>query len=117
MDLALRQKDLAARFGTSVCNVVDWETNRTNPSIRYVPQITRFLGYSPVDTSRMTLGQRIHACRKMLGLSQRKLARRLGVHPDTVASWEQDRHRPVDRQKEGLLAFLSSAIAERRPRQ
>jgi DNA-binding transcriptional regulator YiaG len=47
----------------------------------------------------------------MLGFSQSKLAGRLGVHPDTVASWEQDNHRPKTGEKEGLVVSLLSTVA------
>jgi transcriptional regulator with XRE-family HTH domain len=59
----------------------------------------------------MTLTQRIRACRTMRGLSRSELAGRLGVHPDTVASWEQDKHRPKPGEKEGLVVSLLSTVA------
>ena len=38
----------------------------------------------------MSLGERIRARRRELGLSQKELAHRLGVTPQAVSRWEKD---------------------------
>lgn len=45
--------------------------------------------------------------RKALGLSQRALARDLGVHPSTVSRWECARHSPCGRNRARLMAKFS----------
>lgn len=115
MDLGLRQQDLACRLSTSVFNIWNWEANGTSPSFRYLPRLVEFLGYAPFDMSQMTLGQQIRTCRRMLGLSQKGMARCLGAHPDTVASWENDIHQPMGRHRKGLQALLTTTGLAFRP--
>jgi DNA-binding XRE family transcriptional regulator len=62
----LRQKDVARRF---------------------LPAVIRFLGYDPTPAP-VSLPDRIRAARRRQGISQRELARRLGLDPATVWAWE-----------------------------
>jgi len=95
LDLALTQRDVAKRLGANEAPVWNWEKNRSSPALRFVPRIIEFLGYEPDDTKPETLGQRISAFRRLRGLTQKDLARRLGVDPSTVANWERGEHRPT----------------------
>ena len=52
-------------------------------------------------------GQRVHALRRHLGLTQRKLADRLGTRQQTISEWEKDMYQP-----RGASATLLSIIAE-----
>jgi len=52
------------------------------------------------------LAQKLVLCRKILGLSQEKLARKLGVDESTLASWEAERHRPMKRSLEVIEVFF-----------
>jgi len=89
----------------TICN---WEINRTSPQLRFMPKIIAFLGYSPYDTQSGTLGKRIGACRRLLGLSQKELARRLGVDPSTLGRWETGRGQPSKKHRERLEDFLKA---------
>ncbi len=51
--------------------------------------------------------QRVHALRRHLGLTQRKLADKLGTHQQTISEWETDMYKP-----RGASATLLSIIAE-----
>ncbi len=51
--------------------------------------------------------QRVHALRRHLGLTQRKLADRLGTRQQTISEWETDMYKP-----RGASATLLSIIAE-----
>ena len=42
----------------------------------------------------MTLGERIRTCRQKAGMSQEKVAERMGVSRQAVAKWEGDRSAP-----------------------
>jgi len=33
------------------CSIYNWETNRTKPGSKYIPGITQFLGYNPINYS------------------------------------------------------------------
>jgi len=52
--------------------------------------------------------QRIQALRRHLGLTQRKLADKLGTRQQTISEWETGMYRP-----RGASATLLSIIAER----
>jgi DNA-binding transcriptional regulator YiaG len=50
--------------------------------------------------------QEIKALRQSLGLSQYQFAMRLGVTPQTVASWEQGRRKPTGPNRDRLELFV-----------
>ena len=93
LDLGLYQKDVARRLEVTTDSVAYWETNRNQPSLRMIPRIIEFLGYVPNinDSAGETFGEWIVRARQRLGLSQKALARRLGVDPSTLAHWEYGR--------------------------
>jgi len=107
LDLGLFQKDVARRLGSNESSVWNWEKNRSSPALRFIPRIIEFLGYTPDITQPQSLGQRIVVWRRLRGITQKELARRLGVDPTTVAGWEQGEHRPTRR-----LASIIGRIAE-----
>ena len=106
LDLALTQKDVADRLGADETSVWNWEKNRSSPALRFVPRVIEFLGYVPDDTKPKGLGQRIVAFRRLRGLTQKELARRLGVDPSTIASWERGEHEPSRNLRVTLQAAL-----------
>jgi len=106
LDLALTQRDVAQRLGADEASVWNWGKNRSSPALRFVPRIIEFLGYEPDDTKPQHLGQQIVAFRQRWGLTQKALARRLGVDPSTVASWERGEHQPTKR----LLQRLNEVL-------
>jgi len=59
-----------------------------NPYERYIPDIIRFLGYNPLPEPQ-SLREKLIYTRKLLGLSQEALAKRLGVDPTTLRRWER----------------------------
>ena len=116
LDLKLFQKEVAQKLGVNEDSVCNWENNRTSPSLRFIPKIIEFLGYLPYDAQAKTLGERIVASRKRLGLSQKELARRLGVDPSTLGRWERDESQPLERHLENLVKYLDGdLLTSRRP--
>jgi len=59
--------------------------------------IVEFLGYVPYDTSAISVGEKIVSYRKLLGLSQKRLAHQLGIDPSTLSKWERDKRQPPER--------------------
>jgi len=59
-----------------------------------MPAIIQFLGYNPLPAAD-SLPERLATARKALGLSQRKMAGKLGVDPATLMGWEAGRHQPT----------------------
>jgi len=93
LDLGLLQKDVAARIGIDVASIRNWERNKTNPEVRFVPGIVRFLGYNP-DTCPTSLPEALRKARRAAGLSQEKLAELSGFDETTIAKWERGSNRP-----------------------
>ena len=60
----------------------------------FEPKIIAFLGDVPYDTQAGTLGKRIVACRRTIGLTQKELAWRLGVDPTALGGWKKGRGQP-----------------------
>jgi transcriptional regulator with XRE-family HTH domain len=106
LELKMLQKELADRFGTTVCTVRNWEKNRSNPSLPFIPKVIKFLGYVPYDTSNQDFGKKIATSRRLLGLSQKDLARLIGVDPSTIRSWEKGKHKPSKPLMRILAAFF-----------
>jgi transcriptional regulator with XRE-family HTH domain len=47
LDLGLLQREAALQLGVDVKTVTNWERQRTEPKIRFLPAIFRFLGSDP----------------------------------------------------------------------
>lgn len=87
MDRRLRQKDAAREIGADDNTYENWESGKHEPEFRFWPALIHFLGYDPRPEPE-TLALRIRNARRKQGISQRELARRLGLDPSTVAAWE-----------------------------
>lgn len=95
LDLKLLQRQVAEQIGVDEATITNWERNASTPVIRYMPAIVRFLGYDPLPPGD-TLPERLRSARRQLGLTQRKMAERLGVDPCTLRDWENERHQPTE---------------------
>ena len=89
--MGLFQKNVAATIGVDTCTVTNWEKNRAEPELRFIPRIINFLGYEPECIKPETLGQRINRYRYLLGISQKALARQIGIDPTTLSRLERNR--------------------------
>ena len=89
-------KQVAEQIGVDRATVYNWERKHMNPPNRHVPRIINFLGYNPLPAPT-TLAEKLIVARKNLGLTQKAMARKLGVDPTTLARWEKGRGRPSNR--------------------
>jgi len=105
LDVALLQRELAKKIGTDNQTIRNWEVDRTKPTHRHMPRVIEFLGYDPFPEP-VNLGQRLRGYRRVHGLTQRQLAKRLGIDPSTLADWETARHRPAERLKSCLRGIV-----------
>jgi transcriptional regulator with XRE-family HTH domain len=87
LDLGLRQKDVARELGANFKTYENWEQGKYEPELRFFPAIISFLGYDPTPEPT-SLPERILAARRREGISQKELARKLGLDSSTVAAWE-----------------------------
>jgi len=93
LDRKLLQGQTAAQIGVHEQTITNWERNASSPEIHYIPAILEFLGYDPLPHPT-SLSERLAAARRGHGLSQRKMAAKLGVDPATLMGWEAGRHQP-----------------------
>jgi transcriptional regulator with XRE-family HTH domain len=88
LDLGLLQKEVAEKIGVDKTTINNWERQRREPEIRFIARIIEFLGYDPIPEPE-SFPEKLKAYRLRLGLSQRKLAAKLGIDPSTVQGWEK----------------------------
>jgi len=93
LDLGLFQKDVALAIGVDTCTITNWEKGHSEPELRVIPMIIDFLGYEPDALRQVTLGERIKHYRYVMGISQKELARQIGIDPGTLSRLERDRGR------------------------
>ena len=107
LDLNLLQKDVAIMLVVDTTTINNWERNRCQPRLYLFPRIAKFLGYSPFPTeAKTTIGEAIRAYRLMHGLSQKKMAKSLGIDPTTLTRWEKGKGRPGNKLHKRLVEML-----------
>lgn len=107
LDLKLLQKQIAHQIGVHEQTITGWERNATSPEIHYIPAIIQFLGYDPLPPAN-TLPERLATARRVFGLSQRKMAEKMGVDPTTLRGWEAERHQPTKKSLDVIGKVLQS---------
>lgn len=105
--LELFQKDVALQLQVDSYTVCNWENNKTIPAVRYLPRIIQFLGYYPYPAPE-TLGERLLAYRRHLGLSCKRMAQRLSVDEGTLARWERGIGAPSGKHQRSVIEFLDT---------
>ncbi len=108
LDLKLLQKEVAQKIGVCESSIYNWENNQTKPALRYIPNIIEFLSYAPYGLSAKTTGEKIVIYRRLLGLSQKRLAHYLGIDPSTLGRWEKNKRQPPERILKDLTTFFTS---------
>ena len=106
-ELGLFQREVAERLGVDPHSVTDWEKDHKEPEIRFWPAIIAFLGYDP-HPEPQTVGERLRAKRRSLGLSIVAAAGRLGVDEGTFGQWEREIRQPMGNHLAVVAQFLSS---------
>ncbi len=106
-ELGLLQKEVAFRLGVDDDTILNWEHGNTQPPVRFLPRIIRFLGYDPYPAAKL-LAEKLVAKRRQLGLSRKQLAKRLGVDEGTLAHWEKAQQEPTGKRIETVKEFLAS---------
>jgi transcriptional regulator with XRE-family HTH domain len=111
LDLKLLQRDVAREIGVDKTTIHNWETNKTKPDLYIIPKLIEFIGYSPLYISIKGIGEQIKVYRKVLGITQKCLAKQLGIDPTTLAKWERGKGRP----SKGFLEEVSRLFASFSP--
>jgi DNA-binding transcriptional regulator YiaG len=93
LSLKLIQRQIASQLEVSVVGLRNWEANRAQPEVQFMPAILRFLGYNPLPPGR-AWAERLVNTRTALGLTQKAAARQIGVGQSTLARWERGEREP-----------------------
>jgi DNA-binding XRE family transcriptional regulator len=91
------------------------ENNRVEPSLLYIPDVIKFLGYIPFKTTSNNLGEQIIIYRRLHGLTQEKLAQLLRVDFTTIGHWERGEHWPQKHLLDKLISLFTSSSSSSRP--
>ena len=105
LDADLCQKNIAELMGVSICTITNWELNRAEPEIRYMPAIIKFLGYVPFDCPTDTLG-RLAYYKKVNGMTYERLGEVMGKDPEQLMDWLGGRHKPFRKSLKMIDTFL-----------
>jgi len=98
------QGEVAEQIGVCEPSVFSWEANASQPDLKYMLVVVRFLGYKPLPAAD-TLGERL-VRHPTLGLSQKEAAKHLGVGPGTLARWEREEREPAGSSPGHVERFL-----------
>ena len=93
MELGLFQRDLRRRFKLEKETYANWEKDRCYPTMKHWPGIIELLGRDPAPEPK-TLGERLVAYRRRLGLSRKALAELLSADVTMVWRWEIGQRTP-----------------------
>jgi DNA-binding XRE family transcriptional regulator len=93
-------------------SITNWELNRVQPAIAFLPRIINFLGSNLTEQPSVdSLADRLQRQRHRLGLSRRKVAKLLGTDVSNLAGWERERHKPTKKSLALIAEFLSWTAA------
>ena len=104
LDRRLLQQDVATLLGVDETSVWQWERNRTDPQVHFIPAICGFLGYAPWEPPE-GFAAWLRQARRGSGLSRRNLAARIGVDPTTVDRWERGQGSPTAESRRRVLRW------------
>ncbi len=110
LSLGLTQAQAGLQLLANEWTYMLWEKDRTTPAIRFYPAIFAFLGYDPFPAPT-TLGERVFARRRGLGLSQKEAAQRIGIDPSTFSLLETGKF-AEGKYEHQLADFLSTNSAQ-----
>lgn len=108
LDLGLLQRDVAEQMGVDEDSICHWEIGYSHPKVYLIPRIYDFLGYCPWKAPT-SFGEWLQMARMGLGLSRRKLAKKLGMDVTTIDRWERGLGRPTDRSLEHVRSFAGES--------
>ena len=85
--LGITQKEAARLIGVNQFTIMTWEKDRTEPPVRAMPGLIRYLGYDPFPPAE-TIPERLRAKRRQNGWSRNMAAAKLGIDESTLRDWE-----------------------------
>ncbi|NQU51195.1 MAG: helix-turn-helix transcriptional regulator, partial [Bacteroidetes bacterium] len=83
LDLNLSQSQVAKIINVTTDSITNWELNRSEPQLKYIPKIISFLEYTPKTKENEIKQYRINK-----GITQKELASILEIDPTTLSRIE-----------------------------
>jgi transcriptional regulator with XRE-family HTH domain len=99
----LLQKDIAQILKVSISTIEHWDPNVSQPQLKFYPSIIQFLGVTPgfcKDIPQLT--NEVFLKRIELGLSQKRMAKRIGIDTSTLKTLERNERPMIQRTFESL---------------
>lgn len=81
-------------LGVAETSLWIWGASVSQPNYNYMPVILAFMDYNPLPDAK-TIAEQLVRQRTILRLSQSKSAKRIRVHPSTLAKWERGERGPT----------------------
>lgn len=106
LDSGLLQKDVATLLKINVASIRNWESNLRLPDLQALPEIINFIGCCPYDVN-LPFNKKLVIRREINGITQKKMARLIGVDPSTLARWEQGERTPSFNQRLRIAATVA----------
>jgi DNA-binding XRE family transcriptional regulator len=110
LEFGLYQAQVAKILGVTESTIVNWEKNRSKPSLRSMPKVTKFLGYCPFLCVPKTLGKKLLGYREHHGVTQKELAKQIGIDPTTLSRLERGLGKCLGPVLERVTTFLEVHI-------
>ncbi|MDQ3816176.1 MAG: helix-turn-helix domain-containing protein [Acidobacteriota bacterium] len=107
--MRLFQKQVAEEIGVDETSIYNWESNRVEPAVRFIPRLHLFLGYCPYSPDR-SLSAKLKTWRKGLGLSQERMAKAVAVDEGTWRRWEAGGCLPAPKYVDRIKRFLEGSL-------
>jgi transcriptional regulator with XRE-family HTH domain len=97
-------------MGVSTDTVVNWENGKTRPVAAQFRPVLAFVGYDPTPEP-LTLGERLEAKRRLLGVTFAQVAGHLGWDPGTLTRYLNGTWRISPERRGALEEFLNAEDA------
>ena len=107
LELGLYQAQVAKMLRVDESTVTNWEKHRTQPTLRALPKTVAYLGYDPMPAGTTRLGEMLLRYRKSRGVTQKELAKQIGIDPTTLSRLERKQGGCLPSVLEKVGAFLN----------
>jgi len=107
LDRGLLQRQIAQQIGVSKATIHNWELNWRQPTLPQIQRVLKFLGYDPLPAAR-SLSERVLLMRKRRGITQKQLAKRLGLDQTTLGKLERGIRKPCLATLQRINHFLDT---------
>jgi transcriptional regulator with XRE-family HTH domain len=110
-ELGLTQTEAAKAVGVVRDALARWESKGSDPDLRTLPAVIKFLGYDP-RPSPSTFAEFLKHARGGMGLSVPELAAQIGIPAPSLHAWEQGRYEPSQKRVLAVKARISDNVGK-----